>query len=62
MLVWSSLFLPAPHLTFLVTKSFFSKSLRLCLFLKEVHFYPFLDYTYKVVSCDTLFPCFPNFT
>ena len=32
-------------LIFLVTRNFFSKSVRLCLFGKELHLYPFLDYT-----------------
>ena len=45
MLVWSSSFLPAPHLTFLVTGGFPSKSLRLCLFLKGLHLYAFSDHT-----------------
>ena len=42
---WSSSFLPAPHVTFLATGSPFSKSVRLCLFLKEAHLYPSLDDT-----------------
>ena len=47
MLVWSSSFLPDPHHSFLVTRSFFPKSERLCLFGKELHLYPSLNYTWK---------------
>ena len=47
MLVWSSSFLPDPRHSFLVTRSFFPKSERLCLFGKELHLYPSLNYTWK---------------
>ena len=62
MLVWSSSFLPARHLTFVVTGSFPSKSLRLCLFLKDVHLHPFLDYTQKWYHVILLSPCLLYFS
>ena len=47
MLISTCSFLPAHHLSLLVTISFFPKCLRLLLFCKEVHLYPFLDSTSK---------------